>query len=117
MSSGVPRSALRRVLRREPSRVAPAAGAGDPPPSAEGDEARWTHLMNTAFHLQQEEGPHPERRQAAIRESLDSALEAFPPAEPLVDYPGFAVRRLLLALRQSLNEPLTPGAATPDREG
>lgn len=69
-------------------------------------DARWTHLMNAAFHLQQEEGREPSLktslRQSLIRESLDSALEAFPPAEPLDDYAGFAVRRLLLALRQHL---------------
>lgn len=61
--------------------------------------------MNAAFHLQQAEERDPAARVRAIRLSLQSALEAFQAAEPLEDLPGFAVRRLLLAMDEALDAP------------
>lgn len=66
------------------------------------EEARWTHLMNAAFHLQQAGENEPAARIRALRLSLQSALEAFQAAEPLDDLPGFAVRRMLLAMEEAL---------------
>lgn len=68
------------------------------------DEARWTHLMNAAFHLQQTEEREPAAKLRALRLSLQSALEAFQAAEPLDDLPGFAVRRMLLAMDEVLED-------------
>lgn len=57
---------------------------------------RWSHLAVAAFSL--------DEQQTTAREVLDSALEVFPPGlEPDEDFPGYAVRRLLLALRRALD--------------
>lgn len=60
--------------------------------------------MNAAFHLQQAGEHDPGAKLRAVRLSLQSALEAFQAAEPLDDLPGFAVRRLLLAVDEALEE-------------
>jgi hypothetical protein len=66
-------------------------------------DTRWSHLVSLAFLLRQHgDGTAPERARM-IRECLDSALEVFPAeTEPLEDFEGYAVRRLLLALRATL---------------
>lgn len=94
--------------RHGPPREDPAVGEVNP-----ADEARWTHLANAAFHLQQTEGEPREARLRAARLSLQSALEAFQSAEPLDDLPGFAVRRLLLAVEGALED--EAGAGTQER--
>ena len=56
---------------------------------------RWENLLAAAFLL--ESGEHGPRR------LLDSALEVFPGnIEPADDFEGYAVRRFLAALRDSL---------------
>jgi hypothetical protein len=67
---------------------------------------RWQHLVSAAFHL--DETVSPER---AVH-LLDSALEVFPPTiDPVEDFEGYAVRRMLLALRRAL----TPDGARDGR--
>lgn len=67
---------------------------------------RWGHLVNAAFLLDQAprrsdpEGPRP------ALALLQSALEVFPSSiDPVEDFEGYAVRRLLLALESALSGP------------
>ena len=59
-------------------------------------EDRWRHLVQGAFLLEEQASTG-----AAIA-LLDSALEVFTPEiDPVEDFEGYAVRRLLLALRSA----------------
>jgi hypothetical protein len=61
------------------------------------NQARWAHLVNAAFHLEETKN---------VSGALDSVLEAFDAnIEPVEDFPGYAVRRLVLALRETLTAP------------
>jgi hypothetical protein len=64
---------------------------------------RWAHLVSAAFRLD-ESAPLPDEEQRRkLLSVLDSALEVFPAGiEPTEDLEGYAVRRLLLALRARL---------------
>jgi len=67
-------------------------------------EDRWTHLVTAAFLLE-EGGPSADAAERAGRALglIESALEVFPSSlDPVEDYEGYAVRRLLLALRTRL---------------
>lgn len=70
---------------------------------------RWANLVNTAFLLDQApRRPGPEGLRPALA-MLQSALEVFPAAvDPLEDFEGYAVRRLLLALETVLSEQVPP---------
>ena len=75
-------------------------------------DARWTHLLNSAFHLDEVQGRGASERTCAVRESLESALELFPGSDPLEDFEGYAVRRLLLSVRRALEpDAVAPAAA------
>jgi hypothetical protein len=65
---------------------------------------RWAHLVNAAFLLDQApRQPGPEGLRPALT-LLASALEVFPPAvDPVEDFEGYAVRRLLLSLEAVLS--------------
>lgn len=67
---------------------------------------RWAHLVNAAFLLDQAPGgSDPEGLRPALT-MLQSALEVFPPSiDPVEDFEGYAVRRLLLSLQNSLSHP------------
>jgi hypothetical protein len=68
---------------------------------------RWRHLVNAAFRLE-ETRPREGESLEAVLAVVDSALEVFTAAiDPIDDFEGYAVRRLLLALRGTL-----PGTAT-----
>jgi hypothetical protein len=73
---------------------------------------RWANLVNTAFLLDQApRQPGPEGLRPALA-MLESALEVFPPAlDPVEDFEGYAVRRLLLALSAVLSEQVPPPSA------
>lgn len=78
--------------------------------SADLREDRWQSLVQGAFLLEEQLGrvagepPSPEERQRRVRELLDGLLEVFPSAvDPVDDFEGYAVRRLLLALSRSLD--------------
>lgn len=73
-------------------------------------DARWTHLLNSAFHLDEVQARGASERTCAVRDSLESALELFPGSDPLEDFEGYAVRRLLLSVRRAL-EPDAPISA------
>ncbi|HVG56928.1 MAG TPA: hypothetical protein VNA24_00120 [Hyalangium sp.] len=64
---------------------------------------RWANLVNAAFLLDQTPRiPGPEGLRPALS-MLESALEVFPPSiDPVEDFEGYAVRRLLLALKAAL---------------
>lgn len=70
---------------------------------------RWANLVNTAFLLDQApRRPGPEGLRPTL-EMLESALEVFPSAvDPVEDFEGYAVRRLLLALKAVLSEQVSP---------
>ncbi|HZI11895.1 MAG TPA: hypothetical protein VE153_16035 [Myxococcus sp.] len=70
---------------------------------------RWANLVNAAFLLDQSpRRPGPEGLRPALT-LLASALEVFPPAvDPVEDFEGYAVRRLLLALEAVLSEQVSP---------
>jgi len=74
---------------------------------------RWGHLVSAAFRLdQQREQAGVDAGGRATLELLDSALEVFPPSlDPVDDFEGYAVRRLLLSVREAV-APLVSGAAT-----
>jgi len=64
---------------------------------------RWQHLVQLAFRLSESlrDSDSPATQQAV--RALDSALEVFgPDIDPVEDFEGYALRRLLLALRESL---------------
>ncbi|HZH76378.1 MAG TPA: hypothetical protein VEY88_10105 [Archangium sp.] len=65
---------------------------------------RWANLVNTAFLLDQApKRPGPEGLRPALV-MIESALEVFPSTvEPVEDFEGYAVRRLLLALHAALS--------------
>jgi CO dehydrogenase/acetyl-CoA synthase alpha subunit len=68
--------------------------------------ARWSHLAQSAFQLQ-EAVEHPSagaaERIAHARRLVDSALESFGPGlDPVEDFEAYTVRRLLLALQVAL---------------
>lgn len=68
---------------------------------------RWSNLVNTAFLLDQApKGPGPEGLRPALV-MLESALEVFPSTvDPVEDFEGYAVRRLLLSLHAALSPTL-----------
>lgn len=68
------------------------------------DDSRWANLVNTAFLLDQTPRVSgPEGLQPALT-MLQSALEVFPSSiDPVEDFEGYAVRRLLLALEDYLS--------------
>jgi hypothetical protein len=68
-------------------------------------EDRWTHLLTAAFLLEEGGAPSDAAERAGHALGLiESALEVFPPGlDPVEDYEGYAVRRLLLALRMRLS--------------
>jgi hypothetical protein len=70
---------------------------------------RWANLVNTAFLLDQTpRNPGPEGLQPALS-MIESALEVFPPSiDPVEDFEGYAVRRLLLALKAVLSDLSAP---------
>lgn len=60
-------------------------------------QARWAHLVNAAFHLEETKN---------VPVALDSVLEVFDAGlEPVDDLEGYAVRRLVLALKSVLSQP------------
>lgn len=63
---------------------------------------RWQHLVKLAFRLSAvADDPESPAAREAVR-ALDSALEVFgPEIDPVDDFEGYALRRLLLALRAS----------------
>ncbi|WP_434391136.1 hypothetical protein [Melittangium boletus] len=67
---------------------------------------RWANLVNTAFLLDQTpRRAGPEGLQSTLT-MIQSALEVFPASiDPVDDFEGYAVRRLLLALQGALSAP------------
>jgi hypothetical protein len=66
---------------------------------------RWANLVNTAFLLDQApRSSGPEGLRSALT-MIESALEVFPPSiDPVEDFEGYAVRRMLLALNAVLSD-------------
>ncbi|MDP2270883.1 MAG: hypothetical protein Q8N23_22380 [Archangium sp.] len=63
-------------------------------------DARWGHLVNAAFHL--DELKSPDAASAVV--ALDSVLEAFDvEVDPVDDFRSYAVRRFALSLRRALS--------------
>lgn len=64
---------------------------------------RWQHLVQLAFRLSESvQDPESPAAREAVR-ALDSALEVFgPEIDPIEDFEGYALRRLLLALRTAI---------------
>ena len=61
------------------------------------EQARWAHLVNAAFHLEETKN---------VSVALDSVLESFDSdIEPVDDFQGYAVRRFVLALKEALTAP------------
>ena len=59
-------------------------------------EDRWRHLVHAAFLLEEQAA------EGGAIALLDSALEVFTAEiDPVEDFEGYAVRRLLLALRSA----------------
>jgi hypothetical protein len=75
--------------------------------SAQNDE-RWSHLVGVAFRLDEANT----QGDPAVGEALsmiDSALEVFTSGtDPVEDFEGYAVRRLLLGLRGALVRRVLP---------
>jgi hypothetical protein len=75
---------------------------------------RWANLVNTAFLLDQipsRSGPEGLRPALTM---IQSALEVFPSTlDPVEDFEGYAVRRLLLSLNAILSEQVS---STPPSE-
>jgi hypothetical protein len=72
-------------------------------------EDRWQNLAGSAFWLEDQLARRPssalyqEERRHLVRALLDNLLEVFPDTlDPVEDFEGYAVRRLSLALRRSL---------------
>lgn len=60
-------------------------------------QARWAHLVNAAFHLEETEDASG---------ALESVLVAFDHhVDPVEDFEGYAVRRFVLALKGALSQP------------
>lgn len=74
---------------------------------------RWANLVNTAFLLDQApRQPGPEGLRPALG-MLESALEVFPASvDPVEDFEGYAVRRMLLALHSALSGQVPSSRAT-----
>ncbi len=74
---------------------------------------RWANLVNTAFLLDQiprRAGPEGLRPALSM---IESALEVFPSTiDPVEDFEGYAVRRLLLALHAALSEQISSAPAS-----
>lgn len=69
-------------------------------------EDRWAHLVNAAFRLEDAVKLDPAARSRQVNEILDSAIEVFPSdIDPVEAFEAYAVRRMLLALRQLLSAP------------
>ncbi len=63
---------------------------------------RWQHLVTLAFDVQAAKSSGSQAAAAAV----ESALEVFRSnLDPVEDFEGYAVRRLLLALRECLAAP------------
>jgi len=66
-------------------------------------EDRWGALVNAAFAIDEAGASGAPSQRAMAAERLDSTLEIFPAGtDPVEDFEGYAVRRLLLALRPLL---------------
>lgn len=72
-------------------------------------EDRWQNLAGSAFWLEDQlarlpsSAFHTDERRHLVRALLDNLLEVFPASlDPVDDFEGYAVRRLSLALRRSL---------------
>ena len=74
------------------------------------DDSRWSNLVNPAFLLDQmPRSSGPEGLRPALT-MLQSALEVFPPSiDPVEDFEGYAVRRLLLSLQDYLSRTQSGG--------
>jgi len=67
-------------------------------------QARWQHLVQAAFVLEEQAGG-PNGLPATALSVVDSGLEVFNSGiDPIEDFEGYAVRRLLLALRTALGK-------------
>ena len=76
---------------RESRPTAAAAGANQP---------RWQHLAQAAFLLE-EHAAKPDRSAQGMLAPIESALELFTAGiDPVEDFEGYAVRRMLLAVRE-----------------
>lgn len=65
---------------------------------------RWQSLVAGAFRLEEALAPAGPR---AVLDYLDNLLEVFPSSvDPVEDFEGYAVRRMVLALRRALEDPL-----------
>ena len=74
------------------------------------DDSRWAHLVNAAFLLDQAPRASGPESLRPVLTLLQSALEVFPPSiDPVEDFEGYSVRRLLLALEDSLSHTLRGG--------
>ena len=66
---------------------------------------RWQHLVQAAFLLEEQDATCEGGIPAPAVALVDSALEVFTPdIDPVEDFEGYAVRRLLLALRAAFTE-------------
>jgi hypothetical protein len=76
---------------------------------------RWANLVNTAFLLDQlPKRSGPEGIGSALK-MIESALEVFPPSiDPVEDFEGYAVRRLLLSLNAVLSEQVSSTPSSQD---
>ena len=76
---------------------------------------RWAHLASLAFRIDEGQRDALQERLTAAAALLDGATEVFPPSlDPLEDFEGYAVRRLLLALRTLIEDAAhPPGAPIP----
>lgn len=79
--------------------------------SGPGDrEDRWANMARTAFLLDEQSATDPraspEARRTRVVAALHSLLEVFPASvDPLDDFEGYAVRRLVASMERALGEP------------